>query len=305
MAFVALVVHAQRSRTKTRRAWSLLAFPALCNVVLLASARANVVGPDIAREYRYQTETAALFVLAVGLAFLPVLDAPEQNAVREAAEPENPRVVAAITAAVVAAALLSSTRYVDLWQHNNPSEQYFANVDRTLAAEPTTSRCRWSTSASRRRCCGPTATPRTPTPTSSRTSTTRRPIPGRRWTGCTCSTTRVTLSPVAIPPARSQLGGSGCGFPLVDDTTTIPLDGPVIGGGWWLRISYASPEAVDLHLVAGEEEHDLSLPEGLHNVFVQANGEFDRVAFDNYPARTGLCVTALTLGLPVPTPPAS
>ena len=304
MAFVALVVHAQRSRTKTLRSWSLLAFPALCNVVLLASARANVVGPDIAREYRYQTETAALFVLAVGLAFLPVRDAPEQNAVRESAEPENPRVVAAITAAVVAAALLSSTRYVDLWQHNNPSEQYFANVDRTLAAAddkpvplvdvgiPQT--LLWSY--------------RYPENSYSHVfknldheTTYPRSSVDRLY----MFDDQGHLSPVAIPPARSQLGGSGCGFPLVDDTTTIPLDGPVIGGGWWLRISYASPEAVDLHLVAGEEEHDLNLPEGLHNVFVQANGEFDRVAFDNYPARTGLCVIALTLGLPAPTPPAS
>ena len=113
------------------------------------------------------------------------------------------------------------------------------------------------------------------------------------------------LSAVDIPPTRSQLGGAGCGFPLTDDTTTIPLDGPVIGGGWWLRISYLSPEPVDLHVQAGEEGHDLSLPEGLHNVFVQANGEFDQVTFDNYPADTGLCVTALTLGLPAPTPPAS
>ena len=59
VAFVALVVHAQRTRTKSRRAWSLLAFTAVCNVVLLASARANVVGPDIAREYRYQTESGS------------------------------------------------------------------------------------------------------------------------------------------------------------------------------------------------------------------------------------------------------
>ena len=113
------------------------------------------------------------------------------------------------------------------------------------------------------------------------------------------------LSPVTIPPTRSDLGGSGCGFPLVDDTTSIPLDGPVIGGGWWLRVSYASPEPVDVHLEAGEEGYDLSLPKGLHNVFVQAAGDFDAVTLSNYRADTGLCVTALTLGLPAPTTPAS
>jgi hypothetical protein len=96
--------------------------------------------------------------------------------------------------------------------------------------------------------------------------------------------------------------GSGCGYPLVDDTTSIPLDGPVIGGGWWMRVSYASPDPVELHLEAGEEEYDLTLPDGLHNVFVQAAGEFKDVTLSNYPADSGFCITGLTLGVPVPTP---
>ena len=210
----------------------------------------------------------------------------------------------AITAAVVVAALVSSLRYVDLWQHNNPSEQYFANVDRTLAAEdgkpvplvdigvPQTLLWSYRYPENSYSHVFKNLDDETTYPRSSVDSLFMFDDQG-------------VLSPVTVPPTRAQLGGSGCGFPLVDDSTTVPLDGPVIGGGWWLRISYASPEAVDLHLQAGEESHDLSLPEGLHNAFVQANGEFDRVIFDNYPADTGLCVTALTLGLPVPTPPAN
>ena len=304
VAFAALVVHAQRTRTKSRRAWSPLAFTAVCNVVLLASARANVVGPEIAREYRYQTETAALFVLAVGLAFLPLREAPEQNDVREAAEPENPRLVAAITVAVVLAALVSSVRYVDLWQDRNPSELYFATARSALASardKPVPlvdlgvpQALLWSY--------------RFPENSYSHVfknldqeTTYPRSSVDRLY----MFDDQGHLSAVSIPPARSQLGGSGCGFPLKGDTTTIPLDGPVIGGGWWLRISYLSREAVDLHVQAGEEGHDLSLPAGLHNVFVQAAGEFNEVTLSNYGDDTGLCVTALTLGLPVPTPPAN
>src|SRR4029079_4708856 len=135
-AFTALLVHAQRSRTKSLRAWALIAFPAVCNVILLATARANVGGPDIAREYRYQTETAALFVIAVGLAYLPLLGAPEQNEVHPDAPQHGPRLSAFIPAVVVAAATVSSVRYVDLWQDRNPSEQYFANVRTSLAHAP-------------------------------------------------------------------------------------------------------------------------------------------------------------------------
>jgi hypothetical protein len=300
-AFVALLVHAQRSRTRSRRAWTLIAFPAVCNVVLLATARANVVGPDIAREYRYQTETAALFVIAVGLAFLPLVGAPEQNQVRPDTPPENPRLVAAIALAVVVAATISSVRYVDLWQDRNPSEQYVANVRSSLAkaqGKPVPlvdlgvpQNLLWSY--------------RFPENTYSHVFANL----GKETSYPRSSVDRLFvfddqghLAPATIPPTRRQLGGSGCGFPLAGHETTIPLDGPVIGGGWWLMVSYASPDPVDLHLVAGEEAHDLSLPEGLHNVYVQAAGDFDAVTISNYPAHSGLCVTGLTLGLPVPTP---
>ena len=300
-AFVALVVHAQRSRTISRRAWTLIAFPAICNVVLLATARANVVGPDIAREYRYQTETAALFVIAVGLAFLPLVGAPEQNEVRADATPEDPRLVAAITVAVVVAATVSSVRYVDLWQDRNPSEQYFATVRSTLAKAPgkpvpladlgIPQNLLWSY--------------RFPENTYShvfKNLDDETAYPRASVDRLYVFDDQGHLSPATIPPTRRQLGGSGCGFPLAGKETTIPLDGPVIGGGWWLQVSYASPQAVDLRLVAGEEEHDLSLPRGLHNVYVLAGGDFDAVTLSNYPAHSGLCVTGLTLGLPGPTP---
>jgi hypothetical protein len=303
-AFVALLVHAQRSRTKSLRAWALIGFPAVCNVILLATARANVVGPDIAREYRYQTETAALFVIAVGLAFLPLVGAPEQNEARADAIPENPRLVAAITVAVVAAAVVSSVRYVDLWQDHNPSEQYFSNVRSTLAKAPDKpvpladlgipQTLLWSY--------------RFPENTYShvfKNLDDETSYPRSSVDRLYVFDDQGHISPASIQPARQQQGGSGCGYRLAGDETTIPLDGPVIGGGWWLRISYLSPQDVSVHVQAGDEGHDLDLPKGLHNVFVQAAGEFNEVQLSDYPARTGLCVTALTLGLPLPTPTAS
>jgi hypothetical protein len=329
-AFVAVVVHAQRTRTRALRAWAPLAFTVACNVVLLASARANVVGPEIAREYRYQTETSALFVIGLGLALLPLLGAPEVNELREPedsvtaeeaeppeppeppeplvpavpAEPDNPRVVAAIAVAVVLAALLSSTRYVHLWQDDNPSKAYFAQVRRTLAA-----------AADKPVPLVDTGIPqsllwayRYPEDAYShvfRDLDDETSYPRSSMDRLYMFDDGGRLSPVAISETRVQLPGSGCGYPLDADTTSIPLDGPVIGGGWWIRVAYASPRAVHLHLQAGDEGHDLSLPSGLHNVFVQAAGTFDDVVLSDYPEDTGLCVTALTLGLPSPTPPAS
>ncbi len=112
-----------------------MGFTLLANVALLASARAIIVGPDIAREYRYQTESGALFVLCAGLAFLPLLGARETNEER----PDVPRtyerrgIVLLASAAVAAAAITSSTRYVDLWQSRNPTEAYIGEVRHSLA----------------------------------------------------------------------------------------------------------------------------------------------------------------------------
>ena len=305
VAFAALVVHAQRTRTKSRRAWSLLAFTGR-----LQRRAARVCARQRGRpRHRPRVPLPDRDGGAVRPGRGAGLPAPAWRAGAERGPRDAP------------------SRRTRAWSRRSPSRSWRprcsracgtstcgrtgtprSSTSRTCAARwqlRTTSRCLWSTSASRRRCCGPTAIPRTPTRTSSRTSTTQTTYPRSSVDRLYMFDDQGHLSPVAIPPTRSQLGGSGCGFPLVDETTTIPLDGPVIGGGWWLRVSYLSPEPVDLHLQAGDEAHDLSLPKGLHNVFVQANGEFDQVTFDNYPADTGLCVTALTLGLPAPTPSAS
>jgi hypothetical protein len=200
--------------------------------------------------------------------------------------------------------MVSNVRYVDLWQSRNPSKAYFANARRTLAAAadkpiplvdagiPQTLLWAYRFPENSYSHVFKNLDHETTYPRSSVDRLFVFDEQGR-------------LSPVTVPDTRVMQGGSGCGYPLTDDTTTIPLNGPVKYGGWWLQVSYASPHAVDLHLTAGEEEHDLELPKGLHNVYVQAAGDFDQIILSDYPERTGLCVTALTLGLPAPTPSVS
>ena len=168
----------------------LLAFTAVCNVVLLASARANVVGPDIAREYRYQTESAALFVIGVGLAFLPLLGATEVNELREPEAPEQPDEQSEEPTARPVVPTAAEPDNLDWLRHHGGRRARRAGLQHALrrpvagpqpvqastsptstarSPAPRTSPCRWWTSASRRPCCGPTATRRTPTPTCSAT----------------------------------------------------------------------------------------------------------------------------------------
>ena len=291
--------YGHRTRTLSVRAWWLLAFTLLANVALLASARAGVVGPDIAREYRYQTETGALLVLCLGLAFLPLRGAVEVNRVR----PETPRpyerrpLVALVALAVVAAAVVSSTEYVDLWQHRNRTQDYLDNVRSSLAHAPQR----------------PVPVADGGIPTSllwafrhpeNYFSHLFRPCaaavryPSQAVDRLYTFDDRGHLAPVIVPPTRRMQPGVGCGYPLQGAQTRIPLDGPVLGSGWWIQVGYASPKSVSLRLTAGEDVHDLDLPKGLHNVFVRVSGQFRRVILTGYPPHSHLCVVDLNLGVP-------
>ncbi|MFC4784670.1 hypothetical protein ACT8ZV_09360 [Nocardioides sp. MAHUQ-72] len=297
----ALVVYAYRTRTRSGRAWAPLLFTLLANVALLASARANIVGPDIAREYRYQTESGALFVLCVGLAFLPLLGADEVNEAR----PEVPRpyerqgVVVLLSLAVAAAALTSSDRYIELWQDRNPTEAYISSVRSSLAAAedkpvplvdtgiPQT--LLWAFRYPEN------AYSHVLRPFADETTYPRHAV-DRLYMFDDAG----HLAPVVVPPTRQMVPGTGCGYPLKGRRTVIPLDGPVIGGGWWIQIGYASRRALSLRVTAGDDVHDLDLPAGLHNVFVQASGEFQEVTVSGYPRSSDACVAELALGVPVP-----
>ncbi len=309
-----LVYYAYRTRTHSRRAWLPLVFTMASNVVLLASARAAVVGPDIAREFRYQTESGALVVIATGLAFLPLLGAREVNTER----PDVPRpyerssYVATAVLVVVGLATLSSVRYVGVWQDGNPTESYIDNVQAALADAdapvplvdaglPQT--LLWSY--------------RFPENIYSHVF---RDLPGADGTTTYPDVSLDNLylfddagrlAPVAVTPVRSMVPTGGCGYsPAARGTTTIPLNGPVIGGGWWIQLGYASRAAVTLEVEAGDRSYTVDLPRGLHTLYFEAEGEFDTVRIsddgdDRRRRAARLCVATLDLGIPIPVSTAS
>jgi len=306
VALAGAVYYAFATRTLSRRAWFPLVFTMVANVVLLASARAIVVGPDIAREYRYQTESGALFAICLGLAVLPLVGAREVNDVREeVARPyERPALVIPVTLAVVAVALLSSVRYVDTWQHGNPSEEFFSNVRAELDSSD-----------------GPVPLVDAGLPQALlwsyrypenlyshilRPFSDQTAFPDVAVDDLYVIDDTGKLAPVGVTPVRSMKPTNGCGYRLIGNSVTIPLDGPVIGGGWWIEMDYQSTGELPARLVAGDAVHDVDLPAGKHTVFFSAEGTFRLVdvqhdGHDSEGRDPGLCVTSLVLGLPVPT----
>ncbi len=299
VALGSLVWYAATTRTISRRAWTLIAFTLLANVYLLSSARANLVGADIGLEYRYQTESAAILVLAAGLAFLPLVGAVEVNQLRPGADvdKERPAVIKVLTVAVVAAAVVSTLGYVQNWQHSNPTRPYFDNLKASLARSPVTpvplvdlslpQNLLWAFGY--------------PENTYShvfRHLADQMTFPETAVDDLFVLDDTGTVRPVTIPPARTMIGGTGCGYILGHSPTTIPLDGPVIGGGWWIAMDYAAPEPFSVRIGLGTSSTTMELPAGMHTAYFRADGSFSEVTLDNSAPGTGACVTKLVLGDP-------
>ncbi len=295
--------YAYRTRTISRRAWSLVAFTLLANVVLLGSARANVVGPDIALEYRYQTETAALLVVSAGLAFLPLLGAPVQNEVRPDAVRtyESPRLLTLAAAAVVVAAAVSSVRYVDLWQTRNPTELYYRNLVASLREHQ-------AESGQKRVPMVDAALPQNLLwsyryPENTYSHVFRNLDDAMAYPSATVDDLNVLdlsgeLAPVDVTNIRGMTPRPGCGQRLTGRRAVIELDGPVIGGGWWVRMPYRSKAQTSVTITMADLTHELDLPAGRHEAWFLAEGDFRKIHLSGYDEEARACVTDVTLGLP-------
>jgi hypothetical protein len=277
------------------------------DAILLASNRATVVGPDIAREYRYQPESGALFVIGAGLALLPLAGAIERNPLRDGASVAwERRYAAPVVAVVVTLALVSSTSYIHTWQSGNRTREYFDNVRATLSGqdEPPAlvdagipQDLLWSY--------------RTPENTYSHIFRELGvPLRFPSWAGdLYMLDDNGKLAPVVFDlnaPSRSMVPTTGCGYRFVKGTMTIPLDGPVIGDGWWIRMFYRSPGPAAIEVLAGDLRHRIDLPASHDGgVYFSVAGQATAIVIHpDGPATPatgpkGLCVTGLMLGLPI------
>jgi hypothetical protein len=114
------------------------------------------------------------------------------------------------------------------------------------------------------------------------------------------------LRPAVIPSTRSSAPGPrpGCGYAVKGRPTTIPFDGPVIGGGWWTRIGYIASGDGALRVTLGKTVFEEPIHRGLHNLFVQADGPFRAITLQVLTPGVGLCTDDIKLGLPVALEPA-
>ena len=301
LAIGLLVAGAHRTRVRSLRAWTLILSGLFANVMLIASARANLVGPNVGLEYRYQTESAALWVLSLGLAYLPLLGAVETVELKEDADLtyESPAIIQAVTVVVAIAATYSSVQWLDKWDSSNVAVKYFQNVRGSAAAMPEHPvpmadlglpvQIMWAF--------------RYPENTYSRVwKPLNLPVSFPQYSvdSLYVADNDGKIVPAVLPQARViQPGPDECGYKIKTAVTRIPFDAPVVGEGWWVRMDYLAERAVTANVYVGNRHHRMDLPAGLHAVFFQTDGEFDAFTIST-TEDSPLCVSNAVLGLPTP-----
>lgn len=300
-----LVFLSHRLRERALRAWLLPASLLVADVLLLAAGRAFITGADIGLEYRYQTELSSVFALSIGLAFLPLLGAAETVEPREnASVPYRPtRAIAAFTAVFVVAAMVSNFQYAGHVKANNPGRDYFQKVKNSLTA---------------RQQPVPLADIAVPQavmwqfryPENTYSHVFRLYDDETRYPSITNDKLFVfdakgNLRPALVSSLRRNVPpkDTGCGYRLEESPITIPLDDPVIGGGWWVRLAYIADGDSTTTVTAGRMVHEAEVKEGFHSLFFRAAGKFDSIRLSGLENGVALCTNDVSLGLPEPFKP--
>lgn len=289
-----------RSRRHSKRAWLLPLTLLSVNIVLLAGGRVSFVGPIIALDYRYQTELAAATAVALGLAILPLRGAVESSeATRSSNFLDKPIRVSLSVAIGVSFALYSSTLYINHWHGATAAREYFSTVETELDGfeEPVPlvdvgvpNYLMWGF-----------AYPENTTSHVLKMYDDETRYPSFNTDQMFIISGAGQVSPLTIEPARRDVASDkACPHPSRNGSITVPLDGPVTGGGWWVRVSYGADRPTDLTVEAGEVRHEARGQQGLHNLFFEASGDFQEIQFTEIDHNAQFCITEIELGLPRP-----
>ncbi len=291
-----LVLASARTRRRGLRAWLIPAGVLVANAVLVATSRAIFFGAGIALDYRFQTEVALAMALAVGLAFLPVIGA------RESAEPvpaswavDTRGTVAVASLVFLVLALVSTARFPLRNLTTTSPRAYLEAVQESTRERPdaqlldqVTPAWFWS----------PLAYP---------TNTYRYQfLPIADQLEIRTVTTdlaygvdeRGRFQRLAFSQVRQQAAPvtGNCFDRLDGGSRTFPLDGPVVGFGWFLRLAYDTPAATTMTIELGDVETTAQLEAGRHYLLAPAAASYDAVRLTVPADAPVVCLRHLAIG---------
>lgn len=303
LALALLAVLLWEIRKHRRRSLRALWIPAYflgIDVALVLLTRASVSGPLVGLDYRFQGELAAASAIALACMTMPVAGAAESSEKRSASEfLDHPRRVAVATLAMVALAAWSTYSYMTYWHDDDGSRTWFAALVPQLRAASTpipvvdeivpysvTNGVRYPENLQSRVLSGE------PSLAFTDIATDRIDIVDDRG----------RIGPAVVKPVRTGDDGphGRCGWKVEQAPVSIPLDGPVAFGGWWVRIGYLSSGDSTVRVSAGDVTHDTNVRPGVHALYFEGGTQFDSVTVGGLVDGVTLCTDDVTVGRVAP-----
>ena len=255
---VATVVASRRlTRDRAMRAWLIPVGAAGPSCVLLVAKTRLLFGPGIALDLRFFAPLALGIALALGLAFLPVRDAVESVRAAQPALAGRPATARGRRAGGLRAVrVLERVRRTRLLNLGAPEQRPTAFDDSRSRAV----RARRPGAAAGRRCRArhrPAGGPLQP----ALLAQLRRPaaVPGRR-PGRLLRRRRRRAAGAPRPrrgPPRAGARARAVRLPGPLGASTMPLDGPVFGFGWRVRVTYTADADTAATISLGDVHTDV------------------------------------------------
>ncbi len=294
-----VVAYLALRRTRTVRAWVLLGAYVVVLAVLLASTRSNF-GAGIGREYRYLTDATCVTALCLGLALAPLLGAVESSQARSPAlvVPLPRLVVAALVITVMVSGVINSATYARIWHTQNASDQYLhrlqtdvraaGRVDLAETITPEDVLSHLTAPLNNTRTLAPLVSDRVDFPSTSSRLAVVGPEGG------------LHRALIELGVASREGPTEGCGWPVTQAGTNIPLQGRAIRLTWWMRIGYLAGGSSPVTVTAGSDVVQARVASGVHSLYVRVEGSFTSVRIDGLDPGTTLCVDTIEVGQPFP-----
>jgi hypothetical protein len=299
VAIVGLIGYGFLRRTRTLRAWGLLAAYAVALAVLLGASRGQLYGAISGLEFRYLTDIACVATLVLGLVFLPVRGAVEST--EDRAEPlltwRAPWWVVSVACLVVAiGGVVSTVGYVKFWHDDNASAHFVSRLRADVARIGPVD-------------LAPQLLPDTVMPAYTAPMNESPDFVAILDLPASFPDSSDSLGMIdedgsvhhmAIGPGRRTFPGpvEGCGWRVRDKGRSLDLfgdPGSAIAPNW-MRIGYLASQASTIEVTMDGETREESVRPGLNDLYISSDRDVDEVTIDGLTDGTTLCVDVVEVG---------
>ncbi len=298
----AVVAYSFLRRERTLRAWIMLGGYLAVVVGLTVWGRGGAFGELLGLQPRYLSDVLPVAVICAGLAYLPLQGAAGSSRPREEpllTRPAPRSLVVGLVLLVAVGGVVSSARFARIWHTTNPTEPYVSNLRQDLAAYGSVDLADTAVAEG--------VVPALFAPANQLSTYADLWGDGRmRFPEATGQL--ATLAPDGgIRRAAIELGvrsergpARRCGWTVTERGRYIPLVGAAFEWTWWVRVGYLASKASPVTVVAGDSEVTTEVQRGLHELFVQVEGAFDKVHILGLEDGATMCVDIVEVGQVVP-----